>query len=77
MNARGRVQRDLGNGAVSYRGVQAVDTPQLTLWRVTFYGGMLFSGDPVAPQETAGEIAAVTGPRRLVTMLCQRASDAA
>ena len=49
MNARDRVQLDLGNGAVSYRGVQALDTPQLTLWRVTFYGGLLFAGDPGAP----------------------------
>ena len=44
MNAKDRVRRDLGNGAVSYQGVQAVDTPQLTLWRFTFYGGLLFSG---------------------------------
>ena len=77
MNARNRVQRDLANGAVSYRGVQAVDTPQLTLWRVTFYGGMLFSGDPAAPEETTREIAAITGPRRLVAMLCQRAAGTA
>lgn len=74
MNARDRVQLDLGNGAVSYRGVQAVDTPQLTLWRVTFYGGLLFAGDPAAPDETTQEIGAVTGPRRLVGMLCKRAT---
>jgi len=77
MNARERVQRDLANGAVSYRGVQAVDTPQLTLWRITFYGGMLFSGDPTAPEATTREIAIITGPRRLAAMLCQRAAGAA
>lgn len=76
MNARDRVERDLGNGAVHYRGAKAVDTPQLTLWRVTFYGGLLFTGDQAAPNETTHEIAAITGPRRLVTMLCQSASGA-
>lgn len=75
MNARDRVQVDLGNGAVSYMGVQAVDTPQLTLWRVTFYGGLLFAGDPAAPHETSREVAAITGPRRLVVMLSRRAAD--
>lgn len=74
MNARDRVERDLGNGAVRYRGAKAIDTPQLTLWRVTFYGGLLFAGDQAAPNETTREIAAITGPRRLVTMLCRSAS---
>lgn len=74
MNSRDWVQQDLGNGAVTCRGVQAVDTPQLTLWRVTFYGGLLFAGDPAAPAETTREIAAFTGPRRLVAMLSQRAA---
>jgi hypothetical protein len=59
---------------VSYRGVQAVDTPQLTLWRVTFHGGLLFAGDPAAPEEATQKIAAVTGPRRLFEMVCQRAT---
>src|SRR5207247_196816 len=31
MNAANRVQNDLGNRTVTYSGVQAVDTPQLTL----------------------------------------------
>lgn len=73
MYARERVQRELADGAVSYWGVQAVDTPQRTLRRITFHGRMLFSGDPAAPEETTREIAAVTGLRRLVAMLCQRA----
>lgn len=74
MNARERVRCDLGNGAVSYQGVQADGNPTLTLWRFTFYGGMLFSGDPAAPNETTREIASVTGPRRIVSILSQRAA---
>jgi hypothetical protein len=74
MNSRERVRCDLGNGAVSYQGVQADGNPTLTLWRFTFYGGMLFSGDPAAPHEAAREIGALTGSRRTVGMLCQRAA---
>lgn len=77
MNARERVRCDLGSGAVSYQGVQADGKPAMTLWRFTFYGGMLFSGDPAAPNETTREIGAVTGSRRIVGMLCQRAAGAA
>ena len=72
MNARDRVQVDLAGGAVSYRGVQAVDNPQLTLWRVKLYGGILFSGDVATPEEISREIGAITGPRRLVALLTQR-----
>ena len=73
MNARDRVHSDLANGAASYAGVQGTDNPQITLWRINFYGGMLFSGDPAAPDHVTREIAAVTGPRRIVDMLCLRA----
>ena len=69
MNAANRVHNDLGNRTVSYSGVQAVDTPQLTLWRIKLYGGIAFSGDPAAPNEVTTEIGAITGPRRLVAML--------
>lgn len=75
MNAANRVQQDLGNRAVSYGGVQAVDTPQLTLWRIQLYGGIAFSGDPAAPNVVATEIGAITGPRRLVAMLAGRAQN--
>ena len=75
MNAAKRVQQDLGNRTVSYWGVQAVDTPQLTLWRIQFYGGMAFSGDPAAPDVVATEIGAITGPRKLVAMLAGRAKN--
>lgn len=71
MNARDRVRNDLANGAVSYVGFRGVDTPQITLWRIRFYGGMLFSG---GPEQVTREIAAITGPRRIVAVLGQRAT---
>lgn len=72
MNAANRVQQDLGKGTVSYYGVQAIDTPQLTFWRVQFYGGIMLSGDPLAPKEISNDIAMVTGPKRIVDMLIKR-----
>lgn len=69
MNAANRVQQDLGKATVSYSGVQAVDIPQLTLWRISFYGGMVLSGDPQAPNVVTTEIAVVTGPKRIVSLL--------
>lgn len=72
MNARNKVQQDLGNATVSYSGVQAIDNPQLTLWRVHFYGGIVLSGDPQAPSTVSTEIAVVTGPKRIVRLLTER-----
>lgn len=71
MNAANRVQQDLGTATVSYSGVQAIDNPQLTLWRIHFYGGMVLSGDPQAPNTISTEIAVVTGPKRIVRLLTE------
>lgn len=72
MNAANRVHQDLGRGTISYVGAQAVDSPQLTIWRLEFYGGMALSGDPALPGQVATAIGAVTGPRRLAYMLSER-----
>lgn len=72
MNSANRVQQDLGKATVCYSGVQAVDTPQLTLWRIQFYGGMVLSGDPQAPNAVSTEIAVITGPKRIVSLLTER-----
>lgn len=69
MKAANQVHSDLGNQTVIYSGVQAVDTPQLTLWRIQLYGGIAFSGDPDVPDEVTTEIGAITGPKDLVALL--------
>lgn len=71
-SAANRVQQDLGKGTVSYSGVQALDSPQITLWRLHFYGGIALSGDPQAPDQASNEIAVITGPKRIVSMLTER-----
>ena len=40
-----RVVQNLGNGTVEYVGVQAEDPPQLTVWTVGMYGGLVLSDD--------------------------------
>ena len=72
LNAANRVQNTLGNKTVSYAGVQAKDIPQLTVWRVQLYGGLKVTGDPNAPQQVSSELAAVTGPERIVHLLTEQ-----
>ncbi|ANI99096.1 hypothetical protein A8O14_02700 [Polynucleobacter wuianus] len=38
MNATNRVFGNFGNGVFQYEGVQAIECPQLTVWRMSFYG---------------------------------------
>lgn len=75
MNAANQVHNDLGDRTVSYCGVQAIDTPQLTLWRIQLYGGIAFSEDPAMPNEVTTEIGAITGPKRLVTLIAGKVKN--
>jgi hypothetical protein len=61
-----RVEINLGDGTVRYRGVQAKDIPECTLWRIHFYGGLMLSGDEDAPNEISTEIGAITGTAKTV-----------
>lgn len=40
-----RVVENLGNGTVQYVGVQAPDPPELTVWTISMYGGLVLSDD--------------------------------
>ncbi len=48
--ARNRVESQLGGGVFSYEGIQSVESGDLTLWRMSFYGAEL-GGDPNAPAQ--------------------------
>ncbi|MEJ6001058.1 hypothetical protein [Paucibacter soli] len=69
MNAARRVHCDLGRGAVRYMGAQSPTTPELTVWRMKFYGGISMSGDPRIPGGVSSEIGAATGSRHAVDIL--------
>lgn len=66
-NAR-RVAVSLGNGTVEYVGVQAEEPPQLTMWTIRTYGGLVLSDDR---QTKNGEMQScsmwwiITGPPEL------------
>ena len=55
-----RVLANIGNGTVIYEGVQGVDSPQISIWRFRFYGGITLveAGSPHA----STEIGVISGP---------------
>jgi hypothetical protein len=56
-----RVNADLGLGTFCYEGAQAIDCPQITVWRFQIYGGVKF-GDSQKPGEVSGRLGALSGP---------------
>jgi hypothetical protein len=59
-----RVSADLGNGTVRYDGVQAVDMPQLSVWRVRMLGGVRFGDSALGA--TSSMVGLITGPGEVV-----------
>jgi hypothetical protein len=59
-----RVSRTLGNGIFSYEGLQGVDSPQLTVWRMSF-SGVTVGGDRKSPTDRTSVIGAVSVPRSM------------
>lgn len=39
-----RVEQSLGNGTIRYGGIQATNPPQLTVWGISMFGGLVLSG---------------------------------
>ena len=70
LNARQRASGDIGQGALRYRGAQAVDNPQISFWVMSLYGGLKTEGDD---RMTSTKFGVMTGP---VTVR-ERASRAA
>ena len=62
LNAGRCVDEDVGQGTFHYRGAQAADNPQITVWEFSIYGGIRTaeSGDG------AHNIGVMTGPKRIV-----------
>ncbi|MCW5965434.1 MAG: hypothetical protein KIT83_15465 [Bryobacterales bacterium] len=45
MNAKSRIECDLGNGTINYQGLQASDPPSMTIWMIRMFGGLTLVGD--------------------------------
>jgi hypothetical protein len=68
LTARNRVGVDLGRGTVYYEGVQGMNPPELTVWRISMYGGIGLADSNVdrkidAPASIATQWGAITGPK--------------
>jgi hypothetical protein len=44
-NAAQRVSENFGEGTFIYQGVQALDSPTITLWRMSLYGAVVGDKD--------------------------------
>jgi hypothetical protein len=63
-----RVTSDLGKGTAQYVGVQAPDPPELTVWKISMYGGLVLSDNQKKsddPMESCSVWWVVTGPPEL------------
>jgi hypothetical protein len=63
-----RATGNIGEGTFCYEGAQATDCPQMTVWRISMYGGIQFGGDPrvTGPSSLA---VAITGPDAFIQRL--------
>lgn len=52
---------NIGSGTVIYEGIQGIDSPQISIWRFRFYGGMMLT-DTVS-RDFSNEIGVISGPR--------------
>jgi hypothetical protein len=57
-----RVRGDLGHGTFQYEGSQAMDWPNITVWRIEVYGGLRFV-EQADSDISSSRIGVLTGPR--------------
>src|SRR5205823_5428004 len=55
------VSMDLGKGTFLYEGIQDIDSPAVTAWRFSIYGGLKLGGDPEAPLKESTRLGGFTG----------------
>lgn len=64
LNCSARVERDLGEGAIRYRGIQAVDDPDLTVWQYQLFGGARLGYSERIDSESTSRVFMVIVARR-------------
>jgi len=60
-----KVAGNLGNGTIQYHGIRASDPPELTVWTLWMYGGIMLADeetDSCEPVETSRMWLMITGP---------------
>jgi hypothetical protein len=63
LNPKQRVSGDIGNGALVYSGAQGVDTPTISIWEVSLFGGATMSGSGAEGEMSRFGI--MTGPKAI------------
>jgi len=68
MRPENTVVQNLPNGTIQYVGIQAADPPQLAVWTISMYGGLVLSDDRKRANVEAVSCTTwwvITGPREL------------
>ena len=73
MNAAQHVSDDIGQGALIYRGLQAVDNPTISMWEVSLYGGFKTVGND--PRIISTKYGVMTGPVVVIERAAQLAAS--
>jgi hypothetical protein len=61
--ARNRVEQTIGRDIFKYEGLQGIDAPELTIWRLAVYGGLVV-GD-ASGKQFASDFIVTTGPKTM------------
>jgi hypothetical protein len=70
---RNRVVDDFGQGTFSYVGSQGVDKPQISVWLMSAFGGIIFTGDSTTLNESSSKIGIITGSKQVIKRAALRA----
>jgi hypothetical protein len=63
MNAKQRVAKDIGAGALVYEGAQGVDNDAVSFWRLSLYGG--FTTASASGEDFSSKFGVLTGPKTI------------
>jgi hypothetical protein len=66
LNSINSIKSEISNNTFSYKGSQAVDTPEISAWQYTIYNGVKFTETVEDFAESSTKIGALTGPNELI-----------
>jgi hypothetical protein len=75
MRAKAQVKGNIGDGALAYEGSQGTDNPQVSVWKVSLYGGVKMAG--ADGKEFTSSFGAITGPQAVKDRAEERVKRAA
>jgi hypothetical protein len=66
MPAARRISENVGAGTFLYEATQGIDSPKVSVWRFSVYGGARFGLSGVALRETGSEVGVLAGPKSML-----------